>query len=451
MQGKQAEFLQTINEEALDEFNCQQARVICQYGGKEYTYPLTLETRPIVDNVCVFNKQKVTNGKYMFDMTIRQRGAKSGFVTVSDDAGSVYTCELKLKDDNLHIGPLVDGGKAYVNISLENDYGYTVKYLEIDKTQELKMYKDKPRQLDMAVWVNGKKANNTFHDGDSVSLSLLLNDTDLKIDSVVWKAILSNVRGGKENIVLSKDFSLSFRVRPRMFGCTFTKAASAQFGFSSKYDDDLTLRLNPDSCRFVCTAYAHKYGDMECQSVVSGNYTFDVLPECPVLKEVKTWTEPGDEEWPITMLRIATKRYDYISIYVILGSQNRLDSFQDTVFAKDYGLNYIIEPRGWDNTIYCTAWNTYGTYMSAPIKISKPTHIADNRNDKKDKVSLQGNHVRIECDTPSLINIYDKNGGHHFCSKETHNAEVTLSPGFYIVRIENKKKDILLTKKIRIR
>lgn len=63
--------------------------------------------------------------------------------------------------------------------------------------------------------------------------------------------------------------------------------------------------------------YAHKYGDPEYASVVSGSYSFDVLPKCPVLREMATWTEPGDDEWPITRLRIDTERYEYVSIYVI--------------------------------------------------------------------------------------------------------------------------------------
>lgn len=446
--GKHVEFQQMVKNELLDSFNCLQARVICQYGGKEYSYPLTLETRPYVDEIVFSNKQNLATGFYEFDMVVRQRGAESGIVTVSDDAGSVYSYDVT--DGNLHVGPLVNGMHAYVDVSLENSYGYTIKYVELDEIPAKNRYNKRTRQLDLAVKVNGKEDNDTFCDGDSISLSPKLNDMDLEVDSVIWKVWLVNVMGEKEVITISKDSCFSFRVRPHLFGCTFKKAVSPQFGFLSAYDGQ-TLCINPDSCRFVCTVYAHKYGDSACLSIVSRNYFFDVIPKCPVLEEVETWSEEGDEDWPITRLKIDTERYEYVSIYVIQENPNRFETFQDTVFSKDFGLEYIIEPRGWGNSIYCYVWNDYGTYKSAPLRILRPSYISSKNADGMCKVMLWGKRVRVECEDISKVCVYDMNGKLYSCSDVGEGAEITLHSGQYILKVEKKNNQRLLTKKIQVR
>lgn len=92
------------------------------------------------------------------------------------------------------------------------------------------IFKGSTWQVDMLVQANGGAVDRTFWDGDSISLSLLVHDKDLEIDSIVWKAWLTNVRGGRESFDVSRDSSFSIRVAPRLFGRSFGKAASARFG-----------------------------------------------------------------------------------------------------------------------------------------------------------------------------------------------------------------------------
>ena len=314
------------------------------------------------------------------------------------------------------------------------------------------IFKGSTWQVDMLVQANGGAVDRTFLDGDSISLSLLVHDKDLEIDSIVWKAWLTNVRGGRESFDVSRDSSFSILVAPRLFGRSFGKAASARFGLEGAIGIEGGDLLNPDFCRFTCSVYAHKYGDPEYASVVSGSYSFDVLPKCPVLRELATWTEPGDDEWPITRLRIDTERYEYVSIYVIQENPNRFETFQDTVFSKDFGLEYIIEPGGWGNSIYCYVYNEYGVYKSATLKISKPTEVGrlDAECDGC-RLEVKGHNVHIDNKTPFVACIYDLKGCLLYCSDKVRTAHIALPKGIYVVRVKDEWNHVLSTRKISLK
>lgn len=113
---------------SLDEFGCIEARVIYRVSETDYTLPLSLETRPLIGNVTISNVSFPDSQHYKFDLSIQQKGASKGSILVSDDTGTVL--QYKFTGDVIHVGPLVKGGKAYIDISLDNAYGTASKFLQ---------------------------------------------------------------------------------------------------------------------------------------------------------------------------------------------------------------------------------------------------------------------------------------------------------------------------------
>lgn len=113
---------------SLDEFGCIEARVIYRVSETDYTLPLSLETRPLIGNVIISNVSFPDSQHYKFDLSIQQKGASKGTILVSDDTGTVL--QYKFTGDVIHVGPLVVGGQAYIDISLDNAYGTASKFLQ---------------------------------------------------------------------------------------------------------------------------------------------------------------------------------------------------------------------------------------------------------------------------------------------------------------------------------
>lgn len=434
-----------VRTESLDEFNCQQARVLCTYKGREYTYLLFLEPRPLIESVICSNKHSLGNGFYGFDISIRTRGANSGTVIVSDDAGSSF--DYPITGEVLHVGPFVDGMQAYVDISLENSFGYTIDYIELGEIEEQKEASAKGNMPSIAVRCNGEPGKTVFQDGDSVTMDLEYGNTALQIDSMKWEVELTGIYG-KNRYPLSKGTSASFVVSPDR-KCCFAKSAYRQFDCGDYWGIGIPV-ITPDSCRFICTAYISR-GEWDSGdnwiSVKSRNYSFDVLPKCPVLEELETWTEPGDEEWPFTRIRINTDNYKNIVLYIHPWDYI---PWVNSVFFPEDGLEHIVEMRGWDNAIVCCINNEYGVYESAPLKISRPAGMDKHEGQPSCHIRQNGKEVTITSEVSCKVAIYDMSGRVVFSAEGT-TATTSLPSGIYVAKVEDKHGNRLLTNKICIR
>lgn len=436
-----------VRTESLDEFNCQQARVLCTYKGREYTYLLFLEPRPLVESVICSNKHSLGNGFYGFDISIRTRGANSGTVTVFDYAGLSF--DYPLTGEVLHVGPFVDGMQAYVSISLENSFGYATNYIELGEIEEQKEASAKGNMPSIAVRCNGEPGKTVFQDGDSVTMDLEYGNAALQIDSMKWEVELTDIFDRKKRYTISKETSASFVVSPDG-KCCFAKSSYSQFHFMGGNYWIGVPSFVPDSCRFICTAYISK-GEWDSGndwiSVKSRNYSFDVLPKCPVLEELETWTEPGDEEWPFTRIRINTDNYEEIDLYI--HPWDYIPWFNSVFFPED-GLEHVVEMRGWDNEIVCCINNEYGVYKSAPLKISRPAGMDKHEGQPSCHIRQNGKEVTITSEVSCKVAIYDMSGRVVFSTEGT-TATISLPSGIYVAKVEDKYGNRLLTNKICIK
>ena len=106
---------------ALDEYNGLQARVVCNYEGKQYCHPLTLETRPWINDVEISNISATDDSHYQFDLSISQKGASDGVILVSDDTGAVR--EYNQWEETQTVGNLLFDYDVYIDVQLKNRYG----------------------------------------------------------------------------------------------------------------------------------------------------------------------------------------------------------------------------------------------------------------------------------------------------------------------------------------
>lgn len=108
-------------ESSTDEFMCHQARVICETGGKQYSYPLSFESRPLIENVSITNYTQTDNRRYQVNISVEQRGYTHGTIIVSDDTGTVR--EYDYTGDQITVNNLYNGYPIYVSVILENKFG----------------------------------------------------------------------------------------------------------------------------------------------------------------------------------------------------------------------------------------------------------------------------------------------------------------------------------------
>ena len=106
---------------SLDEYNGLQARVVCNYEGKQYCHPLTLETRPWITDVEISNISATDDSHYQFDLSISQKGASDGVILVSDDTGAVR--EYNQWEETQTVGNLLLDYDVYIDVQLKNRYG----------------------------------------------------------------------------------------------------------------------------------------------------------------------------------------------------------------------------------------------------------------------------------------------------------------------------------------
>ena len=172
-----------------------------------------------------------------------------------------------------------------------------------------------------------------------------------------------------------------------------------------------------------------------------------MLPKCPVLEELETWTEPGDEEWPFTRIRINTDNYEEIDLYIHPWDYI---PWLNSVFLQEDGLEHVVEMRGWDNAIVCYINNEYGVYESAPLKISRPAGIDKHEGQPSCHIRQNGKEVTITSEVSCKVAIYDMSGRVVFSTEGT-TATISLPSGIYVAKVEDKYGNRLLTNKICIK
>lgn len=434
-----------LSSSSLDEFSSLEARIVCRISETEYTLPLSLETRPLIENITISNVSYPDSQHYKFDLYIQQKGASKGTILVSDDTGAVL--QYGFTGSTIHVGPLVKGFQAYIDISLSNAYGTTSKFItgNLYETSNFAKKSDESKKIEMKV--NGATGISVLHDSDNVELSLSDTNINMPIDSLKWYACLVETSGDKLYKSISKEKECTFSVHPGIFGCYFEKqAVTGEMLPGGAYWYNLTGVI-PDSCKFICTVYTHSNWGNFVHTLTSPNLSFDVLPKCPTINILSIYTaEDKTGLWPMAKINIDTENFDSGIIYVC--QNNGFPTFIDTVFTKDdFDLSeYTLDAGDWNNDIYCIAINSYGQYKSAKTKII-PTGI-ENIPTKDEKILVRDKSIEIRSNHPIDALVYDISGKLKACAKSITNHTVKLQAGYYVIVLRDKIKNKTTTKKI---
>lgn len=434
-----------IMSNSLDNFNCQQARVMCRIDGKEYTYLLSLETRPLIEDVRISNFVEQGEDFYKFDLSIIQKGGTRGTIFVSDDSGAIK--QYKFNGASITAGPMIKGYNLYIDVMLENDYGSASRFIQVypNINTVLTNVND---NIKPQVTVNGMQNVDCFRDGDEVCLSMpadIINN--LQIDSVKWKVCLKTSYGTDIYRHLSNDNTYSFKIKPHIFNCDFVRlteghgdylwGGSAPIGMTS---------TNPDYCCFQCDLYSQ---DRIKYRAFTENFTFDVLPDCPVIHVLDTWTMEGFDDFPMSSIRIEADNFDWGAFYVVQPHSGAY-FYGDTIFTRDFNLDeYVIYVREWDNTIYCWIYNSYGCSKSNNVQYVLTDIKKASGNDSS--ILIKDQTIYLEYNTDTDIAIYSIDGNLVDNCLKTKRYTKRLNKGLYILNIQDCKTNKKKNQKIFIR
>ena len=122
----------------LDKFQCLQARVVCSVTDgteiKQYTYPLSLETKPQVTSYKITNVQETDDKDYFsFDVTLCYQGSQNGTLSVCNEYSMAADYPIRQANEiKIHIPRVLKVGMTYLDLTLENEYGTTIKRFYLD-------------------------------------------------------------------------------------------------------------------------------------------------------------------------------------------------------------------------------------------------------------------------------------------------------------------------------
>ena len=128
----------TITDSYLDDFNCIQARIRCTLtdseGTRTYNYPLFLELAPWLDSYEISNVvYHSTSNTYDLDFLIHQNGAALIRLYVGNDYSMSQSYLMPVSNPStLHIANVPTAGNSYLDLTMENSYGTSFKYIPLD-------------------------------------------------------------------------------------------------------------------------------------------------------------------------------------------------------------------------------------------------------------------------------------------------------------------------------
>ena len=147
----------------LDEFQCLQARVVCSTTGdagiKQYTYPLSLETKPHIISYNITNVQETDNKDYFsFDVTLCYQGSQNGTLSVCNEYSMAADYPIREANEiKIHIPRVLKVGMTYLDLTLENEYGTTIKRFYLDSYNKIN------KKIVVKSTFDNQKSNKVFN------------------------------------------------------------------------------------------------------------------------------------------------------------------------------------------------------------------------------------------------------------------------------------------------
>lgn len=163
----------TINMPNIDEFMCQQGRIICSNTtdgiSRQNSFLLSLDTRPHFNGIEVSNIQDIPNTDYYsFDIKLSSLGTEEGDIIVSSDYGTLQTTTFGGGNETyIHVPQALKFGQIYLYINMVNTYGTTSRYITLNEYRsaianainEIDCHADIPAEI---YTINGMKQKNPF-------------------------------------------------------------------------------------------------------------------------------------------------------------------------------------------------------------------------------------------------------------------------------------------------
>lgn len=119
-----------LNDLYLDEYSCLNYRIECSLDECIYTFPLYLDTHPVIEDIEITNIEKTDNRHYRYLLNIKQKGAKGGTILATDDTGT--SLEYSFTGTPILVESLVSGYTSYIDVTLYNDYGSTSRFVVLN-------------------------------------------------------------------------------------------------------------------------------------------------------------------------------------------------------------------------------------------------------------------------------------------------------------------------------
>lgn len=123
-----------------DVFMCQQARIVCSVTSngktKRYYYPVYWELRPHIIGYEVYNVvSDLANNNYCsYDVKLCHSGTDNGYVFVCNDGGQTVNYRVGNESESIiHVSKAHKTKTSYIDITLENKYGSTIKLYFFEK------------------------------------------------------------------------------------------------------------------------------------------------------------------------------------------------------------------------------------------------------------------------------------------------------------------------------
>lgn len=430
---------------SLDEYQCVQARVTAKFSEKEYHFPLTLETRPFIEDVCISNIKSTGNGQYQFNLLVRQHGATSGTILVSDDSGSIH--EYNFNGNIINVSGLIEGLNAYIDISLENEYGSSSRLIQgcfYSGDKNILSIQSKNN----SILTEKSTQIKTLHDQDVITMKLPDNLTIIA-DSIKWFLCVDDKY--KELCTQkSKEKSYTFKVTQGAldfkYGCDSEENKLIFIGGNSWNNHSWQT---DGLCHFIAKIYCHDNNGQFSQTYRLEDIKFDVLPSEPIIKILDVWANEDDYNYPYAKISFNITNYDYAAVYVYVPQITKdfspTNIWLDTTFVAGTCEEYIMALGEWTNRIYCEAYNSYGYHKGHMIGLQNTG--VENNETYNPTINIYKNTIDIKHNTEFNIRVYTIDGK-IIDNKKTKHYFKNLSSGHYIIILKDIKSKSSFIKKI---
>lgn len=427
--GSQFSVQPSAIESSMDEFMCHQARVICEIGGKQYFYPLSFETRPLIENVSITNYTQTDHRRYQVNISVEQRGYTHGTIIVSDDTGTVR--EYNYTGGQITVTNLYNRYPIYVSVNLQNEFG--AASASIIAEPYLSQHSKMSAHLTM---IESTENDESVFDGlrDSDELTFSLSETISPADSLCWYVDIGGI--SKRIYPVRKDSqTYTYAISRDSLDIYIVKKCSQSM---IRYEGGKTWKSriwDTDApCIFKCYVYKDSYKNSSPVVYATHGYSLDVLPSCPAVNIHDHWLDDyyGNT---VTYLKYSVNVANASAYLIYVDQYDYFMDYLDGIVTENLGNEYDMWIAYPDDKIYCIALNDYGSYQGPEVGIGS-TGISSTFTYN---IIINGKSISVPDASGCPVLIYSATGKLVATIKDSLHTRIQLPSGVYIIRTSNSK------------